>query len=82
MIKITILCVGKLKESWWRDACAEYSRRMGRFADFSIIEVDEERIPDDPSAAQIENTLKKEGKRLLESLTGVPVLGVDDSHVH
>ncbi len=68
MIKVTILCVGKLKEGYWREACAEYTKRMSRFADFSIIEVNEERLPDDPSQAQIDNTLKKEGERILAKL--------------
>lgn len=68
MIKVTILCVGKLKEEYWRSACAEYSKRMSRFADFSIVEVNEERLPDDPSPAQIENTLRKEGERLLAKI--------------
>ncbi len=68
MIKITILCVGKLKEEYWRQACAEYSKRMTRFADFSIIEVNEERMPDEPSQAQIENTLRKEGERLIAKM--------------
>lgn len=68
MIKITIICVGKLKEKYWRDAIAEYSKRMSRYADFSIIEVDEEKLPDSPSPAQIENTLQKEGERILAKI--------------
>ena len=43
MITVTIICVGKLKEKYWRDACAEYSKRMKAFCHFSIIEVDEEK---------------------------------------
>ena len=65
MQKVIILCVGKLKEEYWRLACAEYAKRMSRFADFSIVEIDEERLPDSPSPAQIKKTLEKEGERLL-----------------
>lgn len=65
MQKITILCVGKLKEDYWRQACAEYAKRMRRFAEFTVIEVEEERLPDAPSPAQIQKTLEKEGERLL-----------------
>ena len=65
MIKISIICVGKLKEKYWREAIAEYSKRMGRYADFTITEVDEEKLPDSPSQSQIENTLQKEGERIL-----------------
>ncbi len=68
MIKITVLCVGKLKEEYWRQAISEYSKRMSRFADFSIIEVDEERLPDNPSDSQINNTITKEGQRLIEKI--------------
>ena len=64
MIKVTVLCVGKLKEEYWKKAVSEYSKRMGRFADFSVIEVDEEKLPDAPSEAQINNTVVKEGQRL------------------
>ena len=48
MIKVSIICVGKLKEAYLRDACSEYSKRMSRFADFSVTEVDEEKLPDSP----------------------------------
>ncbi len=65
MIKISIICVGKLKEKYWREAIAEYSKRMGRYADFTITEVDEEKLPDSPSQSQVENTLQKEGERIL-----------------
>ena len=68
MLKITIVCVGRLKEEYWKNACREYGKRMSRFADFSIIEADEERLPDEPSQAQIDNTLKKEGERILSKI--------------
>lgn len=68
MLNVTVLCVGKLKEKYWRDACTEYSKRLGRFCSFNIIEIDEERLPENPSSAQIENTIKKEGERLLAKI--------------
>ena len=68
MLNITILCVGKLKEAYWRDACAEYEKRLGAFCRFSLCEVAEERLPDNPSSAQIAATIEAEGKRLLERL--------------
>ena len=39
MLNITLLCVGKLKEAYWRDACAEYEKRLGAFCRFSLVEV-------------------------------------------
>lgn len=68
MIKVSIICVGKLKEQYWRQACGEYEKRMSRFADFSIVEVDEEKLPDNPSQSQIDNTLQKEGERILSKI--------------
>lgn len=66
MLNITLLCVGKLKEAYWRSACAEYEKRLGAFCRFSLTEVAEERLPDNPSAAQIAATIEAEGKRLLD----------------
>ncbi len=68
MLRVTILCVGKLKEKYWRDAVEEYSKRLSAFCRFSVIEVEEERLPDNPSAAQIANGLEAEGKRLLSKI--------------
>ena len=68
MVNVTLLCVGKLKEAYWRDACAEYEKRLGAFCRFRLIEVAEERLPDNPSAAQIAATVEAEGKRLMEKL--------------
>lgn len=68
MLNVTLLCVGKLKEDYWRDACAEYEKRLGAFCRFRLIEVSEERLPDNPSAAQIAATVEAEGKRLLDQL--------------
>jgi len=68
MLNITLLCVGKLKETYWRDACAEYEKRLGAFCRFRLIEVAEERLPDNPSGAQIAATIEAEGKRILEQI--------------
>lgn len=68
MQHITVLCVGKLKENYWRDAVAEYQKRLGAFCKTAIVEVEEERLPDEPSAAQIAHTLEMEGNRLLSKV--------------
>ncbi len=68
MLRVTVLCVGKLKEAFWRDACAEYEKRMHSFCRLSVIEVEEERLPENPSAAQIEQGLQNEGRRLLSKV--------------
>ncbi|MBR5135008.1 MAG: 23S rRNA (pseudouridine(1915)-N(3))-methyltransferase RlmH [Clostridia bacterium] len=68
MYKVTILCVGNLKESYWRDACAEYQKRLRPFCRFTITEVGEERVPDKASPAQIKAVVEAEGERLLAKL--------------
>ncbi len=68
MITIRVLAVGKLKEAWMRDGCAEYSKRLGFWSNVSIIEVDEFRLPENPSPAQIAECIEKEGARILDKI--------------
>ena len=68
MLNLMIICVGKLKEKFWTDACNEYAKRLKGFCSFSSIEVDEEKLPDTPSPAQIQNTLEKEGQRIISKI--------------
>ncbi len=68
MLSITLLCVGKLKERFWEAACQEYAKRLGAFYRLNIAELPEQRLPDNPSAAQIEAALAAEGKRLLAKI--------------
>lgn len=64
-MKITILAVGKLKEKYLRDAVAEYAKRLTLFAKLDFIEIAEEKMPENFSAAEKEKTLVREGERLL-----------------
>lgn len=68
MQSVTIICVGKCKERYWREACAEYAKRLGAFCRFSIVEVEEERCPENPSEAQRLNVLRREGERIQKTL--------------
>lgn len=68
MLSCTVLCVGKLKEAYLRDACGEYLKRLQGFCKPQIVEVEEERLPDNPSPALIQKALEAEGTRLLERL--------------
>ena len=68
MIKVSVICVGSLKEKYLRDAIAEYSKRLQTLCDFSIIEIDEQRLPDSPSQAQIDTALQKEGEQILKKV--------------
>ena len=60
MQKVSIICVGKLKEKFYADAVAEYVKRLSRFCKLDLIELPEERLPEDPSQAQIYAALAKE----------------------
>ena len=66
MINITLIAVGKLKEKYLRDAVDEYYKRLGAFCKINIIEIDEEKIGDNPSLAQIQNVIEKEGQRIIK----------------
>ena len=65
---VTVLCVGRLKERFYAEACAEYQKRLTRFCRLTLIELPEERLGDDPSPAQIEAALKKEAAAIRERL--------------
>lgn len=68
MINISIICVGRLKEQFLRDGCAEYLKRLSPYAKTQIIEVAEERASDNPSASEINNVLEKEGERIIQKI--------------
>lgn len=68
MQKVTILCVGKLKEKFYADACAEYQKRLTRQCKLDLIELPEQRLPENPSEAEIEAALSKEADAIEEKL--------------
>ena len=68
MLFVNVITVGKLKEPYLRSAAAEYSKRLQSFCRLKITEVDEEKTADNPQSSQIENTLEKEGSRILKHI--------------
>ncbi len=64
MFKLKIIAMGKLTEGFYREACGEYLRRMGRFYDVSVVELKPEALSSSPSAAEIEKALLAEEKRI------------------
>ncbi len=69
-MEVRLVCVGKLKEAYWREAVAEYEKRLRPLCRFQIIEVAESRIPSEPSPAQTAQALEQEGKLILEKAAG------------
>lgn len=68
MLHINIVCVGKIKESFFRDAIDEYSKRLSRFCTLNITELQDEKIPDKASE-KIELSIKeKEGMNILNHI--------------
>ena len=67
-MKITILCVGKIRETFYKDAVAEYAKRLSKYCTFEVIEVADEKTPDKTSDALNDQIKEKEGKRLLEKI--------------
>ena len=60
MFSLTLICVGKLKEKFYLSASEEYAKRLRGYADFSLIELPEVRLSDNPSQAEIAQALAKE----------------------
>ncbi len=68
MQNITLICIGKLKESYLRDAVSEYIKRLSGLCKLNVIELPAEKLSDNPSRKEIENALESEGKKILEKI--------------
>ena len=60
MLSVHLICVGKLKEKFYLAACAEYQTRLGAYCKLELTELSEERLPQNPSRAQIDAALERE----------------------
>ncbi len=67
-MNINIICIGKLKEKYLKDALCEYSKRLSRFAVLNIIELPDQKIPEKSNAKIDEKILEKEGEQILSKL--------------
>ena len=68
MLNIRLICVGKLKERFYAEAVAEYAKRLGAFCRLEVIELAEERLGENPSAAEIEAALNREAEQIEKKL--------------
>ena len=65
-MKITVLTVGKVKEKFYRQAIEEFEKRLSRYCKLEIIEVQDEKTPDNASETEEMQIKEKEGQRLLK----------------
>ena len=64
MLTLRIITVGTLKEGYWRDAVAEYKKRLSGFCRVEEVNLKESKLPEDPSPAQIAAALEAEGEEM------------------
>jgi len=69
-MKFNVVAVGKIKENYFRDAVAEYAKRIGRFATLQITEVDECAFNGVPNDSQVQKIIAAEGKNVLQKAEG------------
>lgn len=67
-MKITIVCVGKIKEKFYRDALAEYTKRLSRYCSLTITEVADEKTKEQASETECAIIKDREGERILKSI--------------
>ncbi len=65
-MKITIISVGKIKEKFYKDAIGEYGKRLSKYCRLEIIEVQDEKTPDQCSKTQEQMILSREGERIVK----------------
>ncbi len=79
-MNVTLLCVGKLKERYYEDACAEFCKRLSRYMQLTVTEVADEKAPETLSEKERLSVMRREGERLLARIPDgaqVIVLTVD-----
>lgn len=68
MLNIRVICIGKLKEKYWDAACEEYSKRLGAYCNLEIVELKEDRLPANTSAADEQKVIENEGTSILTKI--------------
>lgn len=69
MLNVKIFVTGTLKEQYYKDAIAEYKKRLNAYCKLEIVEFKEYKLPEDPSAKQIEQALEAEGAKILSEMS-------------
>lgn len=69
MVNIKFITIGTLKESYLREAAAEYEKRLGAFCRFEMIQLKEEKLSDDPSEGEIQRALEREAQMIEKQIS-------------
>ena len=67
-MKITVYCIGSLKESYWKEAIAEYKKRLGAYCVLEILEFPDYPCKEGASAKEMEDVKTREGEKVLAHL--------------
>lgn len=70
MMNVNFTALGKIKESWFREACDEYRKRLSPFAKVVVKEIEPETLPHNPGKAQIEKALEREAQAINACVKG------------
>ena len=77
MLAVRLICVGKLGEKFWKDACEEYAKRLSAYCKLEVIEIVEQRLPDAPTEGQIRQALTREAEAIrAKILPGTAVIAL------
>lgn len=68
MLSVHLICVGKLKEKFYLEASQEYLKRLGGYCKLTLLEIPEERLPQNPSQGEIDRALEREGQLILSKI--------------
>ena len=68
MIGVKLITLGTLKEEYWRDAAAEYEKRLGGFCRLELVQLREERLSENPGPAEIKQALEREAERIVAQI--------------
>lgn len=68
MLSVKLICVGKMREKYYTDAFAEYSKRLQAYCRFELCEIAEQRLSDDPSEKEIKAALDREAQDILKAV--------------
>lgn len=69
MLSIQIICVGKIKENYLKDAISEYSKRLSKYCNLKIIELSDEKLPSKINTSTIAEVKNKECQKILNAIS-------------